>query len=1292
MRVFFLLCLCFCSFPVFSQECQLELNTPDDITICQPALIPLNGSITGPYYAFEWTSDQGYFNNQNLNPQVPVNTTTTFTLKAFGESHENLIQNPSFENGNSGFSTLYTYNPVSLWNEGTYSVNSNPNSVHSGFAACSAHEGTQMMVLNGSVSLARIWCQTVNVTPNTNYVFWAWATSVNASNPARLQFSINNGLIGQQFNLVGTTCLWQQFYAVWNSGNNTTADICIVNQNTQPSGNDFAIDDLFFGPLCEEEKEFTVTLEEFDILPLEIPPITCFDTEQVITAYTDPPMNGLTYHWETTNGTINSNPDNQEIFVSSAGTYTVTVTSENLCSRTESFEVTADNLPPDVAIVGNNLLDCNALASYIEAFVYGNTDVTYEWSFPDLTSFSGQGFYATSPGRYIVTAYGQNGCSDTASINIVLENVSFSYIKHNKGPLTCRQDSAAVYIENNSNIDRIIWTTPPYENLPETFDTLWIHTPGTYHFILEEGSFCTLKDSIVVETLPAIHSYRKTIPDTLTCLNPEVLIQLSDLTNVDSLIWSLDNDYVTSNDSFTVTLPGLYLLTALDSNGCKKIDSVFVFENKSIPEVMVAIDSITCVDNLGGFTLTVSNPVTIHWQGLYEQSDLANPKFSDEGLYHVTVTGENGCSFEESYFLPSSKNYPDISVEVLPITCLNPTGSIQLTTSVPASITWTGPNNTFGNTNQILSTQTGNFIIKAETPQGCIKEKIVELPVDTIRPNLQMKITDTLTCIKTKVSGEVYVADYDSLFWSGSGPFDKNVLEPEFTNGGVFVLTLVNDNGCSVSQFLTVSVDTLRPVFTAVVNDISCAFPVTSLELNSVYQPKYSIGNQNIISGHTISQPGEYVIEAMGENGCTHFETVWVHGFFEKHEIKLEPAHLNCFTPSLWIKDLFYQDSIKYSWITNNNTTQTDSMLISGGLDNIRLLAENGYGCISETSVTITEDFKLPQVAVTGSLEIDCRESFTRLVANSSDADVVFTWQNGSGNQPEINIFQPGDYKIFVFSTANGCSDSLSIPVSKEPSPENLNFDLSLPVCAEDPASVTIGFVTGGTAPYTYFLDNKQITEQIPHILQDKKRYDVKVLDDNDCPLDTFFEIMPLLPLTIEAGKDTTILLGQSVTLHPSSSHEWDQLSSVFWDPGESVSCTDCPYPTTSAEISTLYTLYITDDHGCVKEDSVWVRVRRINGYDAPNIILPLSASGNNRFTLYERFHSIEVIEKLAIYDRWGNEVFQKINFPPGDETSGWNGTFGEQPVAAGIYVWVARIVYKNGETEMAAGDVMVGY
>ncbi|MBK7525074.1 MAG: gliding motility-associated C-terminal domain-containing protein [Saprospiraceae bacterium] len=168
--------------------------------------------------------------------------------------------------------------------------------------------------------------------------------------------------------------------------------------------------------------------------------------------------------------------------------------------------------------------------------------------------------------------------------------------------------------------------------------------------------------------------------------------------------------------------------------------------------------------------------------------------------------------------------------------------------------------------------------------------------------------------------------------------------------------------------------------------------------------------------------------------------------------------------------------------------------------------------------------------------------------------------------------------------------------------------------------------------------------------------------------------------------------MGESVTLNPSSSHKWDELASVFWEPGTNISCFDCPFPTTIPEISTMYTIYVTDDNGCVKEDSVWVRVRRLNGFDAPNIIIPHSTSGNNSFTLYSRYQSIETIEQLAIYDRWGNEVFHKKDLIPGDETSGWNGTFGDQAVATGIYVWIARIVYKNGETEMAAGDVMVGY
>ena len=79
-----------------------------------------------------------------------------------------------------------------------------------------------------------------------NYAFSTWLTSVNPSNPARLQFSINGTRLGGVFMAGADVCDWRQFYAVWNAASATEAEICIVNQNTNPQGNDFALDDFAF--------------------------------------------------------------------------------------------------------------------------------------------------------------------------------------------------------------------------------------------------------------------------------------------------------------------------------------------------------------------------------------------------------------------------------------------------------------------------------------------------------------------------------------------------------------------------------------------------------------------------------------------------------------------------------------------------------------------------------------------------------------------------------------------------------------------------------------------------------------------------------------------------------------------------------------------------------------------------------------------------------------------------------------------------------------------------------------
>ena len=171
---------------------------------------------------------------------------------------DNLVYNGDFEMGNEGFTSEYYYS-TNLWPNGYYYVGPNAHNYHPGFYNWPDHTtGTgNYMIINGSeLPNTNVWTQTVAVTPNTNYAFSTWVCSVGGtpSNPAelaRLQFSVNGMQLGNVFTAPNVYGVWSHYYEVWNSGNNTSATLTILNQHTAGGGNDFGIDDISFFPLTE---------------------------------------------------------------------------------------------------------------------------------------------------------------------------------------------------------------------------------------------------------------------------------------------------------------------------------------------------------------------------------------------------------------------------------------------------------------------------------------------------------------------------------------------------------------------------------------------------------------------------------------------------------------------------------------------------------------------------------------------------------------------------------------------------------------------------------------------------------------------------------------------------------------------------------------------------------------------------------------------------------------------------------------------------------------------------------
>ena len=175
----------------------------------------------------------------------------------------NLVTNGDFEAGNTQFTSDYSHSPGGNGTEGQYTVRSNPYPWNGAFVSIGDHtSGTgQMMVANGSpVSGAVVWqSQSISVAASTNYFFEAFVNNVCCSSftygpgsESILDFSISLdgggpislGTITTNFALAGT---WEGLSTNYFSGSAGNVVLSLINRNTNAGGNDFAVDDIFFG-------------------------------------------------------------------------------------------------------------------------------------------------------------------------------------------------------------------------------------------------------------------------------------------------------------------------------------------------------------------------------------------------------------------------------------------------------------------------------------------------------------------------------------------------------------------------------------------------------------------------------------------------------------------------------------------------------------------------------------------------------------------------------------------------------------------------------------------------------------------------------------------------------------------------------------------------------------------------------------------------------------------------------------------------------------------------------------
>ena len=175
----------------------------------------------------------------------------------------NLVPNGNFEAGNVQFTSDYVFSESANTTEGQYTVRSNPFPWNGAFVSIGDHTtgAGLMLVANGSpVSGDVVWrSQPIIVDAATNYFFEAFVNNVccqgfsfGPGSESILEFAlslnggapISLGTITTDLDLAGA---WEGLSTQFLSISAGQVVLSLINRNTNAGGNDFAIDDVFFG-------------------------------------------------------------------------------------------------------------------------------------------------------------------------------------------------------------------------------------------------------------------------------------------------------------------------------------------------------------------------------------------------------------------------------------------------------------------------------------------------------------------------------------------------------------------------------------------------------------------------------------------------------------------------------------------------------------------------------------------------------------------------------------------------------------------------------------------------------------------------------------------------------------------------------------------------------------------------------------------------------------------------------------------------------------------------------------
>ncbi len=341
-------------------------------------------------------------------------------------------------------------------------------------------------------------------------------------------------------------------------------------------------------------------------------------------------------------------------------------------------------------------------------------------------------------------------------------------------------------------------------------------------------------------------------------------------------------------------------------------------------------------------------------------------------------------------------------------------------------------------------------------------------------------------------------------------------------------------------------------------------------------------------------------------------------------------------------------------------------------------------------------------------LECDKKVKFESKITAGIDSIVSYKWTFGQdSDMPTAN--GPGPHNVaydrfgdkaaaLTLTSRKGCITTKVLEFFIQPCCKDTGLIRMMPFIDEElkcigDSNAVVGInASGGGGEYLFSLDNKRFFDSNTFNSLAEGTYTLYAKDQKGCEGLSQIVIPRPPDLSVNAGLDTTVSLGESTqilgSLEPANLR-------FFWTI-KSEGCDVTTFDTLALgqRFTPLgkTTLILTgvNGNGCIDTDSVTISVNTEYLLTVPNIIKIAPAEPENKFLSFSGDINFRKIVDLSIYDRWGNRIWYSTDVTPNEKLSGWDGTTKGAPVMPGVYVWVANLEYLDCNVITQKGSITV--